>query len=97
MGGSMKKEIALLRSVNYARMADQMEQQDENGGEDTADGKFKKKKAAKQGDNDTLVMVVRGVVLAAAIGLTVYGLLYNGAMDVLWKAVNICQECIGLG
>lgn len=54
-------------------------------------------KAAKQGDNDTLVMVVRGVVLAAAIGLTVYGLLYNGAMDVLWKAVNICQECIGLG
>ena len=42
-------------------------------------------------------MVVRGVVLAAAIGLTVYGLLNNGAMDVLWKAVNICQECIGLG
>ena len=54
-------------------------------------------KAAKQGNDDTLVMVVRGVVLAAAIGLTVYGLLYNGAMDVLWKAVNICQECIGLG
>lgn len=54
-------------------------------------------KAAKQGNDDTVVMVVRGVVLAAAIGLTVYGLLYNGAMDVLWKAVNICQECIGLG
>lgn len=40
---------------------------------------------------------VQGVLFAAAIGLTVYGLLYNGAADVLWKAVNICQECIGLG
>ena len=40
---------------------------------------------------------VQGAVLAIAIGLTVYGLLYNGAVDVLWKAVNICQECIGLG
>lgn len=40
---------------------------------------------------------VQGAILAAGIGLTVYGLLYNGAMDVLWKAVNICQECIGLG
>ena len=94
---SVKQEIALLRSANYTQLVDEMEQQDENGGENNADGKFKKKKAAKQGDNDTLVMVVRGVVLAAAIGLTVYGLLNNGAMDVLWKAVNICQECIGLG
>lgn len=40
---------------------------------------------------------VQGGILAVGIGLVVYGLLYNGAMDVLWKAVNICQECIGLG
>ena len=78
---SVKKEIDLLRGAN------QTEQQNQNNS----------KKTAKQGDNNTVVMVVRGVVLAAAIGLTVYGLLYNGAMDVLWKAVNICQECIGLG
>ena len=40
---------------------------------------------------------LQGGILAVGIGLTVYGLLYNGAADVLWKAVNICQECIGLG
>lgn len=40
---------------------------------------------------------VQGVLLAAGVGLVVYGLLFNGAVDVLWKAVNICQECIGLG
>ena len=40
---------------------------------------------------------VQGVLLVAGVGLVVYGLLFNGAVDVLWKAVNICQECIGLG
>lgn len=40
---------------------------------------------------------VQGGILAVGVGLLVYGALYNGAMDVLWKAVNICQECIGLG
>lgn len=43
------------------------------------------------------VFILQAAVVAVAIGLTVYGLLYNGAADVLWKAVNICQECIGLG
>lgn len=43
------------------------------------------------------MLILQSAVMAAAIGLTVYGLLYNGAADVLWKAVNICQECIGLG
>ena len=52
-------------------------------------------KAEKKSDVWTLCL--QGVILAAGIGLTVYGLLYNGAVDVLWKAVNICQECIGLG
>ncbi|MBR3779378.1 MAG: hypothetical protein IKL13_06650 [Clostridia bacterium] len=40
---------------------------------------------------------VQGGIVAVGIGLMVYGLLHNGALDVLWKAVNICQECIGLG
>ena len=47
--------------------------------------------------SDVWTLCLQGVLLAAGIGLTVYGLLYNGAVDVLWKAVNICQECIGLG
>ena len=41
--------------------------------------------------------ILRGVILVVAVGLIVYGLLNSGAVDVLWKAVNICQECIGLG
>ena len=77
---------SVKKEIGLLRGANNYEQKDNNG-----------EKAAKQGNDDTVVMVVRGVVLAAAIGLTVYGLLYNGAMDVLWKAVNICQECIGLG
>lgn len=40
---------------------------------------------------------VQGGILAVGIGLTVYGALYNGAADMLWKAVNICKECIGIG
>lgn len=39
----------------------------------------------------------QSVLVAVGVGLVVYGLLGNGAVDVLWKAVNICQECIGLG
>lgn len=95
--GSVRKEIALLRTAQYEQMAKQMEHHDEQNSETTVSGEFGKKKTAKASNSEAWVSVVRGVVLAAAIGLTVYGLLYNGAMDVLWKAVNICQECIGLG
>ena len=47
--------------------------------------------------SETWMPYLQGGILAVGIGLTVYGLLHNGAADVLWKAVNICQECIGLG
>lgn len=40
---------------------------------------------------------MRGVLLAAALGLLVYGFFSGGTADVLAKAVNICTECIGLG
>ena len=40
---------------------------------------------------------VQGGIVALGVGLTVYGALYNGALDMLWKAVNICKECIGIG
>lgn len=93
---SVRKEIALLRVAQYEQVATQMEEQDEKDAVVT-DSKYKKKKTVKTADNERMVPVVRGVVLAAAVGLIVYGLLYNGAVDVLWKAVNICQECIGLG
>lgn len=36
-------------------------------------------------------------VLVIGIGLVIYGLLGNGAEDVVLKAVAICKECIGIG
>lgn len=41
--------------------------------------------------------VVRGVILVVAVVFIIVGALNGGAHDVLVKAVNICQECIGLG
>ena len=43
------------------------------------------------------VMIVRFAVLAAAMLCIILGM-FNGSMrDVLYKAINICTECIGLG
>ena len=50
-------------------------------------------KAGKQ----TLVTVLRCVVLGLFVCLMVYGLVTGGWKDVLTKAVNICTECVGLG
>ncbi len=40
---------------------------------------------------------VQGGIFAIGVGLVVYGALYQGALDMLWKAINICKECIGIG
>lgn len=41
--------------------------------------------------------VVRGVLLVLAVTFIIVGIFNGGANDVLVKAINICQECIGLG
>ena len=41
--------------------------------------------------------VVRAALLAAAAALIVAGILNGSARDVLYKAITICSECIGLG
>lgn len=46
---------------------------------------------------DRALLATRFVLLAIAVGITLYGLLSGGTLDVLTKAVNICTECIGLG
>lgn len=40
---------------------------------------------------------VQGGIFAVGVGLVVYGALHEGALDMLWKAVSICKECIGIG
>ena len=47
--------------------------------------------------NTKRIRTVRALLMAAALGLIVYGI-FNGSMnDVLKKAIAICTECIGLG
>lgn len=41
--------------------------------------------------------LLRGLLLAAAAGLILFGALNGGAREVLAKAVQICGECVGLG
>ncbi len=40
---------------------------------------------------------VRGILLAAAVGLLVMGICTGGPVEVKSKAVRICLECIGIG
>lgn len=42
-------------------------------------------------------IVLRAVLLVAAVGMIIAGILNEGANDVLQKAIRICTECIGLG
>ena len=41
--------------------------------------------------------LLQAAVIAAAIALIVAGVLDGGARDVLYKAITICTECVGLG
>ena len=74
--GSVKKEIALLRTAPKETISP----------------------APKAQPKDEKWMpYVQGGIFAVGIGLVVYGALNNGAVDMLWKAINICKECIGIG
>ncbi len=55
------------------------------------------KKAAAEVKTPAASQKAKYVLLAAGIGLLVFGFLTGGTADVLTKAVNICTECIGLG
>ena len=48
-------------------------------------------------DKPIVIWVIRGIVLVIAITFIIVGIVNGGAHDVLVKAINICQECIGLG
>ena len=41
--------------------------------------------------------VLQIVLIVAAIGFIIAGVLNGSARDVLYKAINICTECVGLG
>lgn len=41
--------------------------------------------------------LLQAVLLVVAVALIIIGALNGGARDALYKAINICTECIGLG
>lgn len=41
--------------------------------------------------------ILRAVLIAAAVVFIILGILNGSALDVLYKAITICTECIGLG
>lgn len=41
--------------------------------------------------------ILRGILLLAAVVFILLGVMNLGARDVLYKAIAICTECIGLG
>ena len=53
--------------------------------------------AGKDAHGGKQVMILRIVLIAAAIALIILGICNGSANDVFVKAINICTECIGLG
>ena len=47
-------------------------------------------------DNPKILWATRGVLIAAAIVLIIFGALNGGLENVLFKAANLCMECVGL-
>ena len=41
--------------------------------------------------------IIQAVVLAAAVALIIAGVFNGSARDVLYKAITICTECVGIG
>ena len=41
--------------------------------------------------------ILRGVILTLAAAFILLGVMNGGARDILYKAIAICTECIGLG
>lgn len=54
-------------------------------------------KVNKVASHDITLWAVRGAVFVVAVAFLIAGICNGGAHDVLVKAINICQECIGLG
>ncbi|MBQ6325961.1 MAG: thioredoxin [Clostridia bacterium] len=40
---------------------------------------------------------IQAILVVAAIALMIVGVLNGSARDVLYKAITICTECVGLG
>ena len=54
-------------------------------------------RAARTAGPSKKTCVIQAVILAAAIVFIIAGVFNGSARDVLYKAITICTECVGLG
>ena len=78
--------LAGIRDEDQDKPAKSIEMK-KNPAVDEASGKWK----------NTILTMIRCVVLAAAIALIIIGIVNGSARDTLYKAITICTECVGLG
>lgn len=82
---SLLRERCVLREIEAAQARIK---------EERAAGFAPEPKAAPHTGNMGALQIL---LVVAAIGLIVAGVLNGSARDVLYKAINICTECVGLG
>lgn len=86
---SVRREITLCKTaIAEGRTTPDVE---------TPENKLEAARRALKENERTSVLVLRCVILIAAVVLIVLGVLNGGIDDVLGKAIRICTECIGLG
>ena len=84
-GTSKLREKSILRETEAAR--EQLKREEAEG--------VPARSAAAQPPRKTAVL--QTVLLAIAIVFIVAGILNGSALDVLYKAITLCTECVGLG
>ena len=91
---SIKKELALVKKeiAESAKRGEKLVKAEEKK---SIWDKIKEKFAFL--GKEKSIFVLRVLVAVVGLGLVVGGLCFDGAAEVLTKAINICTQCIGLG
>lgn len=66
-------------------------------GQQSAAGSQQVSENSSNGQNEKILFGARLTIFVLAIAFIVIGIFNGGMADVLYKAINICTECIGLG
>ena len=82
---SILRGRSILRETQAAR--EQLKEEKETGAE----------AVEKSADSPKKTVISQAVIIVAAVILIIAGVFNGSARDVLYKAITICTECVGLG